>query len=1213
MARIETPEVTSILEAAQQWRDRCLIGEGSVFTDRLLWTRENLEALKQAFLGNLIEDSERSFYEKLGEQLDPYPADIKCLASELIWFMMLFPAGVSGDRKRTDIRQIWGWSGESLPSSHALLGTLLDHGIGRAGIAYHTLRWREFGLFIELMLEFRALAVDHATTLLSDPWQFADWVDTSTPSKNRPFRHILLHLLFPDHFERIGNARHKRAIIYAFSGKIGPSLSVKDVRSFSRLELDKAILQIRKQLETEYPGTMIDFYQEPITGTFSLTFPPPREGSASPKDFDVADPNSTEAVANTLSSDPSVVEMVLAELVNAIRLAHEESPHRWAITMSRHRIHLNVGRCLILSIRRGRIGVSAITKIVETSGGAASVDVLSGLKIVPFSIVSGLNYYTVAASEINDVLPLLRPGLGPAIKAAAQTARRPVGLKQHAPAVLDYLDEKFGNELPRPSHQLAGGNVVPEAVAVNTPASGFRATELDLDDLMSDIARGDIGLPDIQRPFVWTSPKVRDLFDSMYRGYPVGYLLFWETNAVQQNARVIGTNTKAFTVPKRLIVDGQQRLTSLYAVMRGVAVLDSDYKPIKIDIAFRPRDGRFEVADAAIRRDPEYIASISDLLSDRRGAYSLTHEFITRLGEKRNLSDNDRHIIAHNLNRLFQLRQFRFSVLEISAELEEEAVADIFVRINSQGVKLNQADFILTLLSVIWEEGRSQLEVFSKHSQQPASQGGQPTPFNHLIKPSPDQMLRVSVAAAFYRARLRSVYQLLRGKDPDTGALVPERRAAYLQRLQQAQTRVLDLNNWHRFLGCITSAGFRLSEQISSENALLTAYALYLHGLTISQLTSIQLDRVIGQWFWMAILTSRFSGPTETMMEEDLVRIREASTPEEFLQVIEKAIQTGLTNDYWQLTLPMDLETSSTRSSAWSAFVASQLRLDAPVLFSDKKLWALLDPLSRGTRRPFEAHHLFPKALLAGRAISDRKEVNQVANLSLLEWPSNMKAGARAPADYVPELRKHLGDGTWERMSRLHALPPGWELMEYDEFLSRRRELMAELIRRGFESLGGLPASTQEIPQDGSAEEQAVWRDISALERELRAVIRGKYSERWGDSADARIHNLLGTDGIETVNRNRAKYLKQYKFSDALHGDEILDFLYLGQLRQLMTAGDAWALFTPAFRDKRQLEDLTGAIIPVRNDAAHFRSVPPNELDRCRIAVGDLRSLLKHL
>ncbi len=139
----------------------------------------------------------------------------------------------------------------------------------------------------------------------------------------------------------------------------------------------------------------------------------------------------------------------------------------------------------------------------------------------------------------------------------------------------------------------------------------FKEITYSLNKLIEDIEMGEIGLPELQRPFVWPNTKVRDLFDSMYRGYPVGYLLFW-ANGLPENHRQIGINTKQ-SVPRLLIVDGQQRLTSLFAVLKGIPVTREDFKKENIRIAFRPKDERFEVADAAILRDAEWIYDISQL------------------------------------------------------------------------------------------------------------------------------------------------------------------------------------------------------------------------------------------------------------------------------------------------------------------------------------------------------------------------------------------------------------------------------------------------------------------------------------------------------------------------------------------------------------------------------------------------------------------------
>jgi hypothetical protein len=321
----------------------------------------------------------------------------------------------------------------------------------------------------------------------------------------------------------------------------------------------------------------------------------------------------------------------------------------------------------------------------------------------------------------------------------------------------------------------------------------FKDTTYTVSGLIDDIRQGDVALPDIQRPFVWDGAKVRDLLDSMYKGFPVGYLLFWETGA-EAGARQIGVDAKE-KAPKLLIVDGQQRLTSLYAVMTGATIVRDDYSEARIRIAFRPADATFAVADAAIDKDPEFIADISALWSpgERR---NVVRGFLRRLNDKRPLDETETDQLDEAISRVHDLRDYPFKAVELASTVEEEQVAEVFVRINSEGVTLNQADFILTLMSVFWEKGRRQLEDFSRGCKVPTLSSA--SPFNWYIQPSPAQMLRVSVALAFRRAVLKQVYSVLRGKDMETGKLDPVRRAAQFTRLQQAHEKVLDITKLAR-------------------------------------------------------------------------------------------------------------------------------------------------------------------------------------------------------------------------------------------------------------------------------------------------------------------------------------------------------------------------------------------------------------------------------
>jgi len=221
----------------------------------------------------------------------------------------------------------------------------------------------------------------------------------------------------------------------------------------------------------------------------------------------------------------------------------------------------------------------------------------------------------------------------------------------------------------------------------------FKQVNYNLGSLVEFIRLGQIGLPDIQRPFVWPNAKVRDLFDSMYRGYPVGYLLFWQ-NGFADDVRAIGTDGKQ-KVADLLIVDGQQRLTSLYAVVKGIPVVRDNYEPEQIEIAFSPLHDTFEVADAAIRRDKSYIPNISILWSESVGLFKLVSSYLAELSKDRQVTEEEQKRVENAITRVYNLLKFPFTALELSKDINEEQVSEVFVRINSKGKPLNQADFIL--------------------------------------------------------------------------------------------------------------------------------------------------------------------------------------------------------------------------------------------------------------------------------------------------------------------------------------------------------------------------------------------------------------------------------------------------------------------------------------------------------------------------------------
>jgi hypothetical protein len=570
---------------------------------------------------------------------------------------------------------------------------------------------------------------------------------------------------------------------------------------------------------------------------------------------------------------------------------------------------------------------------------------------------------------------------------------------------------------------------------------------------MEEIASGELGLPEIQRPFVWKNVRVRDLFDSMYQGFPIGYLLFWDTGA-RPDTRQIGTDSKQ-RVPKRVIVDGQQRLTSLYAVMRGISVIRNDFTTERIEIAFNPLTGRFEVPDAAVKRDKRFIASISDIWDSKSNLIEFAGTYIEGLKKSADGIGPEEIARAQTaLGRLHSLLHFPFTVLELSSQADSNEVAEIFVRINSEGKKLNQSDFILTLMSVYWDEGRTQLEDFSRDSRVPKPEGT-PSAFNHYFQPSPDQLLRACAAVGFRRARLSSVYAILRGRSEIDEHTEAANRDEQFNILKEGQRHVIDLQLWQDFLRCIVLAGYRSAKIISSEIALIFAYSLYLIGRKSIKVEEHTLRKKIAQWIFMSTLTGRYAASPESKMESDLARLRHVTAQEAFIEFIDGECAAKLTSDFWTITLPSDLATSAGTSPSMFAFFAALNVLDARALYSPHTVRELMDPAQRGTRATLERHHLFPVAYLKRVGITDKQQYNQIANYAIVEWGDNGDISDDEPADYVPRFEGRLDSQALQLMYRRHALPMGWQNLAFGDFIRERRILMAQTIREAYEQLSG--------------------------------------------------------------------------------------------------------------------------------------------------------------
>lgn len=580
-------------------------------------------------------------------------------------------------------------------------------------------------------------------------------------------------------------------------------------------------------------------------------------------------------------------------------------------------------------------------------------------------------------------------------------------------------------------------------------------------DLVSGIASGQVRLPDLQRPFVWSNAKGRDLIDSMYRGFPVGELMFWK-NEDSDHSRTIGLTDKTQSATMQ-VIDGQQRLTSLYAIVKGAPVLRENYAEERIVVAFNPQTERFAIPNNAIGRSPEWIKDIRTVFEspiDARGDYLEALE--SAHGGERLDRDTEKRI-EQAINKLAQVLNYQFQVVQLKDDVSRQTVADIFVRINSEGVKLSSTDFILTWLSVFWEDGRQRLEDFARSTRFTAEELSRKdgirvdwTAKNPYLTLDPGHLLRVVVAVGNRRTQLQTAYNALRGRDPHTREIVPENREKELAKLKNGLERVLNRTNWDEYLKVLERAGVRNSSMVTSRMTVLYGYALWIIGRTEFRVPLDELRETMARWYFMAHITGRFSGSAESRAQEDLNRLEDLDhTPEAFVHVIDAQVATTLTDDWWAISLPEQLHTSNVSGPAYTGYVAALTLMDAEVLLSTLSVKDWLSP-SRRPVKGVEMHHLFPKAYLRESVhVTSNRQINQAANQALVEWSDNIDISDTAPAEYwaAAAENKSLTGDRLERQMWWHGLPHNWTEMPYAEFLTERRQRIAQVTREGFRKL----------------------------------------------------------------------------------------------------------------------------------------------------------------
>lgn len=577
-------------------------------------------------------------------------------------------------------------------------------------------------------------------------------------------------------------------------------------------------------------------------------------------------------------------------------------------------------------------------------------------------------------------------------------------------------------------------------------------------------------IPEIQRPFVWKRSQVRDLIDSLYNGYPTGYIITWKNPDVKTKDGTVANGN-------HVLIDGQQRITALMAAISGEEVLDDNFNKDRIKIAFNPfatdSDKRFAVQDASHLKDKKWIPDISEVFKNGFDSYEFANRYCEDNPE---VKPND---VSKEIQNLRGIANRQIGVINLDSSLDIDEVTEIFIRINSKGTALSQSDFVMSKMASDTIHGgntlRKVVDYFCHLAVKPDfypyminDKEFESTEYSSKIKwlahdnediydPDYNDMLRVAFMYSFDRARLSELVSLLAGRDFVTRDFKEEIVEDSYQRLDVGIKEYINEYNFKQFVLAIKGAGFKSSKLLGSKMSLDFAYMLYLK---LSKDPSIPKDHIkhhVQKWFVLSTLTGRYVGAPESVMSRDIRMINEKG----FLAFFEEIEASVLPDTFWSVTLPQQLETTSTNSPSFNTFLAAQINLNCNSLLM--RGTAISDLISISG----DVHHIFPKAYLKANGVDSKGKYNQVANFTFLDTQVNKAISDDAPNVYFGKIVEQCEKGAiafgnissrdmLEENLKENAIPENIVTMNvtnYEEFLEKRRLLMAKLIERYYKNL----------------------------------------------------------------------------------------------------------------------------------------------------------------
>ncbi|MBB1566190.1 DUF262 domain-containing protein [Candidatus Saccharibacteria bacterium] len=594
----------------------------------------------------------------------------------------------------------------------------------------------------------------------------------------------------------------------------------------------------------------------------------------------------------------------------------------------------------------------------------------------------------------------------------------------------------------------------------------FSLNQTPISTILAWVESGAIAIPEIQRPFVWISWQVRDLMDSLYQGYPVGYIITWQNPDVKLKD---GSTSQG----KRILIDGQQRITALRAAISGLNVVDKKYKKRRIAISFNPLTEEFRTRTSSTERGKEWISDIAEVMVNGYDTLTFVDEYVART------PGTTRQEINSRLNRLIQIKNKQIGEIQLSPSLDINIVNEIFVRINASGVNLSNADFAMSKIAVYEKDPgdemgmrlRKFIDYFAHLSAAPdqfkdiaqndtefaktdyfAKIAWLKNETDDLYDPTYNDIIRVVGLTQFARGKLGDVVSLLSGRNFETRQDEKEIADLSFQKLEKGLYQFTNENKFKQFVqNILRGSGYDEPNMLIARNAVNYAYAMYLRLLDIGE-NHADANSLVRRLLAISLMTGRHSGGFETQFEQDIKRIQSAGDMAKFIATLE---EQELSDVFWNSTLVDEFDKPTTNNPFWHMFIAAQNKLLKQSFLSKNNIARDL--------ATDDIHHIFPKNYLVKHGY-DKSIYNRIANFVHLRNDINISVSDLAPREYLGDIlsggNNHHSDivNEAEMINNFedNAIPKillQAEVDDYDEFLRQRQVLMAEMVREYYKTL----------------------------------------------------------------------------------------------------------------------------------------------------------------